>query len=270
MKETALHSCLYKATVMHKRLSPKTHYFQYDIFLFYLNLDELDRLHRKLWWMSRNRFNIFNFRDKDHLQLPREAPDQSRNIRQHLTTYLAANGVSIGTGRIMVLTNLCTLGYQFNPVSFYYCYDEQERPLCAVVEVCNTFGEMKPYFLGTGQLKNQRFELDTPKEFYVSPFMALDTRFRFNLSLPGETLNVHINDYDKDGNILFLSGLKGRRKSLTDAHLLYFFFSFPLITLKVIALIHWQAFLLWTRRLSFIRKADNPFMQKQVFRPYKP
>src|SRR5471030_3064030 len=142
-------SCLYKSRVMHHRLEPKQHSFHYNIFMFYLDLDEIDRLNSRLRSMSRNKFNFFNFRDKDHLQLPKENPDTSKNVRQHITEYLKQNGVEIGSGRIMLLTNLCTLGYQFNPVSFYFCYDESDKPICSIVEVCNTFREMKPYFLGT-------------------------------------------------------------------------------------------------------------------------
>ena len=139
MENNVINSCLYKARVMHHRLSPKQHVFWYDVFMFYLDLDEINTLSKKLKWMSRNRFNLFNFRDKDHLQLPRENPDTSKTVREHITDYLQENAVNIGNGRIMMLTNLCTLGYQFNPVSFYFCYDEQDNPICSVVEVCNTF-----------------------------------------------------------------------------------------------------------------------------------
>ena len=112
--------------------------------MFYLDLDELDGLSKRLWFMSRNRFNLFNFRDSGHLQLPRHNPDKTRNVRSHIQTYLEEQDIEIGKGRIMILTNLCTLGYQFNPVSFYYCYQEDGQPLCAVAEVGNTFLEMKP------------------------------------------------------------------------------------------------------------------------------
>src|SRR6201989_3361169 len=137
MAKAALHSCLYKARVMHHRLAPKKHSFHYDVFMFYLDLDEIDGLSKRLKFMSRNHFNLFNFRDKDHLQLPRENPDSSKNVRQHITDYLQQQGVDIGKGRIMVLTNLCTLGYQFNPVSFYFCYNTDGEPICSIVEVCN-------------------------------------------------------------------------------------------------------------------------------------
>jgi DUF1365 family protein len=268
MANAAVNSCLYKAKVMHHRLAPKVHSFHYEVFMFYLDLDEINGLSKSLRFMSRNRFNLFNFRDKDHLQLPRENPDTSKNIRQHITAYLLQNGVDIGNGRIMVLTNLCTLGYQFNPVSFYFCYDETGLPVCSVVEVCNTFLEMKPYFLGLAAKQGDAFKLNTEKYFYVSPFIDMDTNFDFNLNIPGEKLQVKIDDYDKAGKRFFISTLSGVKKTLNDANLLLYFISFPLITLKVIWLIHWQAFKLWFKKIPFHKKGSNKELQKEVYRPY--
>src|SRR5581483_8223653 len=207
--------------------------------------------------MSRNRFNLFNFRDKDHLQLPKENPDRSKNIRQHISDYLESNGVHIGNGRIMILTNLCTLGYQFNPVSFYFCYDELEQPNCCVVEICNTFREMKPFFLDNDTREDGHYKLNTTKYFYVSPFIDMDTNFDFDLQIPGETLQIRIDDFDKEGKRFFISTLSGSRKELTGSRLLLYFFSFPLITLKVITLIHWQAFKLWLKKLPYHKKNSN-------------
>lgn len=253
---------------MHHRLAPKVHSFHYEVFMFYLDLDEIDSLGKSLKLMSRNRFNLFNFRDKDHLQLPRENPDASKNIRQHITAYLQQNGVDIGAGRIMVLTNLCTMGYQFNPVSFYFCYHENGQIACSIVEVCNTFLEMKPYFLSAGAMQGDQFKLNTEKYFYVSPFIDMDTNFDFDLHIPGEKLDVRIDDFDKQGNRFFISTLKGVRKPLTDANLLLYFISFPLITLKVITLIHWQALKLWLKKIPFHKKDDQKELQKEVFRPF--
>jgi len=255
---------------MHNRLAPKRHRFHYDVFMFYLDLDEIDSLAKRLWLMSRNRFNLFNFRDKDHLQLPKENPDTSKNVRGHITAYLQNNGVNIGKGRIMLLTNLCTAGYQFNPVSFYFCYDEQHQPICAIVEVCNTFFEMKPYFLGAETNTAGTFTLNTAKYFYVSPFIEMDTHFDFNLNIPGEKLQIRIDDFNKQGERFFISTLSGKRKPLTDASLLLYFISFPLITVKVIALIHWQAFKLWLKKIPYHKKQADAHLQKDVFRPYKP
>ncbi len=268
MANAPTNSCLYKAKVMHHRLAPTDHRFHYSVFMFYLDLDEIDSLAKRLKFISHNRFNFFNFRDKDHLQLPKEGPDTSKNIRQHITDYLRSNGVAIGNGRIMVLTNLCTLGYQFNPVSFYFCYDEQGQPVCSIVEVCNTFLEMKPYFLGADTMQDEQFKLNTTKYFYVSPFIDMDTNFDFDLHIPGEKLQLKIDDYDKDGKRFFISTLSGTRKPLKDSILLLYFFSFPLITLKIIGLIHWQALKLWLKKLPYHKKDTDLDLQKEVYRPY--
>ncbi|MBD1393772.1 DUF1365 domain-containing protein [Mucilaginibacter glaciei] len=269
MANAAINSCLYKARVMHHRLAPKVHRFHYDIFMFYLDLDEIDTLDKRLKLMSRNKFNLFNFRDKDHLQLPRENPDTTKNTREHLRRYLQEQGVTEPLGRIMVLTNLSTLGYQFNPVSFYFCYNEKDEVICSVVEVCNTFREMKPYFLGAGTQQQGGFKLNTEKYFYVSPFIEMDTNFDFDLQIPGEKLHVKIDDYDKQGQRFFMSTLTGVRKPLTDTNLLLYFVSFPLITLKVMGMIHWQALKLWLKKIPFHKKEENIELQKEVFRPYK-
>ncbi|WP_208645498.1 DUF1365 domain-containing protein [Mucilaginibacter endophyticus] len=261
-----INSCLYKAKVMHNRVSPKKHSFHYEVFMFYLDLDEINGLSSRLKFMSRNRFNLFNFRDRDHLQLPRDKPDLSKNLRQHITDYLLQNGVDIGNGRIMLLTNLCTLGYQFNPVSFYFCYNEADEPVCSVVEVCNTFREMKPYFLGAGTRQNDNFRWHTSKHFYVSPFSDMDTDFDFKLDIPTDKLKITIDDYDQAGNCFFQSSLIGERKPLTDGYLLRYFFSMPLITLKVIGAIHWQALKLWLKKLPYHKKSDDAHLQQGVYR----
>ena len=253
---------------MHNRLEPKKNRFHYSVFMFYLDLDEIDGIAKKLWLLSRNRFNAFNFREKDHLQLPREAPDTSKTVKEQITGYLRSEGIEIGNGKIMLLTNLCTLGYQFNPVSFYYCFDEAGKPVCSVVEVCNTFGEMKLYLLSGKQLSGNRFHLNTTKYFYVSPFIDMDTVFDFCLDVPGEKLNIRIDDH-KEGRRFFISTLTGKKKPLNDARLLWYTLRFPLITVKIITLIHWQAIILWLKKIPYFKKEDNKDLQREVLRPHK-
>jgi DUF1365 family protein len=255
---------------MHHRLAPKRHSFSYNIYLFYLDLDEIELLSKKLRWFNYNRFNLFNFRDKDHLQLPKENPDRSKTIKQQITSYLDTNGVNIGDGKIMLLTNLSVLGYNFNPVSFYFCFDKEDKPLCAVAEISNTYHEMKLFFFGKEDLTGNTFKQQTEKLFYVSPFIDLDTFFDFNLAIPHEKLDIKIDDYDKEGKRFFLSTLKGDRKPLTNSNMLRYFFSIPLIPLWIMGLIHWQAFKLWVKKISFHPKAANQALQKDVYKPYKP
>jgi uncharacterized protein len=250
---------------MHHRLQPKKHRFNYNVFMFYIDLDEVDVLKKKLWMFSKNKFNFFSLRDDEHLQLPLENPDKTKNIREQITIYLKQNNLDIGNGRIMLLTNLNVLGYNFNPVSFYYCYDENNVPLCCIAEIGNTFGEMKPFILGKEQLHENKYHLNTVKYFYVSPFIDHDTNFDFNLAIPGEKLNIRIDDY-KNEERFFISTLTGTRKQLNNRNLFMYSVRFPFITLKIITLIHWNAILLWMKKIPFHKKSANQDLQKDVYR----
>jgi DUF1365 family protein len=136
--------------------------------------------------------------------------------------------------------------------------------------VGNTFREMKPYLLRAPSAP-RTFHLITPKLFYVSPYSALDLHFDFKLKIPGERLDIHIDDRSGPaGPQVLLSALTGRRCPLTTSRLLWLTLKFPLITLKVIFLIHWQAFRLWLRKLPFHRKSANPQLQQGVYHPHRP
>ena len=252
---------------MHHRLAPKKHRFEYSIFMFYIDLDELQVLKKKLLFVSHNRFNLFSFKDKEHLQLPAGAPDKSKPVKQQILDYLVLNGVNRAPHRIMLLTNLSILGYNFNPVSFYYCFDANNAPLYCIAEVSNTFREMKPYFLGPETRQAETFHLNTTKYFYVSPFIAHNTNFDFNITIPGKKLSVRIDDFD-DTKRFFISTLTGTQKALTDSRLLWYFLRFPFLTLRVMGLIHWQAFRLWIKKIRFYKKSENQDLQREVYRKY--
>jgi len=258
-----MNSCLYECAVMHHRLAPKEHHFRHDIFMFYLDLDELDALAQTIRCFSRNRRNLYTFRDDDHL------PSGSQPLKQRLLDYVTASGISLDPrGRIMLLTLPRVAGYIFNPVSIYYCFDPSGAPCCAIAEVGNTFGEMKLFLLRPEEFhENKMFQKVTPKHFYVSPFSSLELSFDFKLRIPGENLDIRIDDRDGDEKIL-LSTLTGQRIGLSNPRLLWFTVKYPLVTLKVIALIHWHAFVLWLKHVPFHRKADNPALQSGVLRPH--
>lgn len=258
-----MNSCLYKANVMHHRLEPKKHRFNYNVFMFYVDIDELDMLTKRLWMFSRNKFNFFSFRDSEHLQLPIDKPDKSKNVKQHIADYLAQQGIEWMGGRIMLLTNMNVLGYNFNPVSFYYCFDKNGQSLCVVPEIGNTFGEMKLFILKKEHFSAEKFHLNTTKYFYVSPFVDHDTNFDFNLYIPDEKLNIRIDDY-KNEKRFFISTLTGARKPLNNLNLLWYSIRFPFITLKIITLIHWNALVLWMKKIPYRKKGENPELQRDV------
>ncbi len=286
-------TCLYECSVMHRRLSPRVHQFNYNLFLFCLDLDEIDATGARVRFFSRNRWNLYSFRDRDHLTLPGL---EQASVKINILTWIRAQPDPPDLPgdpdkiRIHLITLPRVLGYIFNPVSFYFLADRTtDQPLCAVVQVGNTFREMKPYLLGAPsvpaapdhpQISSQPsnlpsqpvplYRLITPKHFYVSPFSPLDLYFDFKLRLPGEHLEIHIDDRTgPDGPHVLLSSLTGKRQPLTTARLLWLTAKFPFITLKVIFLIHYQAFRLWLRKLPFHRKSAHPDLQRDVFNPHQ-
>lgn len=260
-------SCIYKATVMHNRLQPKPNRFHYKVFLFYIDLDEIEGLCKKHFMLSYNRFNFFSFRSNEHLQLPPDKPDATKTTKEHIMDYLHQNGFQYNNERIMLLTNLNVLGYNFNPVSFYFVLNAQNEAQCAIAEVSNTFREMKPYFLGKECFDGKKFHLTTTKYFYVSPFIDHDASFDFQLAPPSEKLNIRIDDV-KNNERFFISTLTGTKKELTTQNLILYSLRFPFIPLWIMALIHWNALLLWLKKIKFYKKAEEKHLQRDVFRKY--
>ncbi len=258
-----MNSCLYECSVMHHRRAPKVHHFEHALFMFYLDLDELELVAQKIRLFGHDRGNLYSFRDADH------EPSGRPTLKQSLLSYLRRNGIELGPQcRVMLLTLPRVAGYIFNPISVYYCFDSSGRPACAVAEVGNTFRETKLYLLDRGTFDARgAFSRLMPKHFYVSPFSSLDLSFDFCFEVPGERLAVKINDREGREKLL-LSTLTGRRAALTNRNLCWFTLKYPLVTLKVILLIHWHALRLWLRRVPFHRKDANMALQRDVLRPH--
>lgn len=245
---------------MHHRLRPKRHRFRYRIFMWWLDLEELDMLKKRFPFFSRNRFNMFSFYDRDHFKYPAGDPRNDRPVRVRLDAYCAEQNIPL-PDKVYLLTHCRVLGYIFNPVSFYFCFRGGE---CAYVitETSNTFGEMKMFLVDKRQ--ESVFIQDAVKYFYVSPFTELEQEFAFRYRIPDTQLDIRIDVRDAHDGRFFISTLRGRRKEMRSARLWYYFFRFPLITVQVISAIHWQAFLLWIKKVPFHRKRDHPELQKDI------
>lgn len=264
---------------MHHRFAPKAHRFDYRIFLFALDLDELPALHRRLRLFSVDRPNLYSLRDADFFPShePLHNASSARDVPQHNATrppaaksrvlaYLAERGYDTAGARVLLVTLPRVAGYLFNPVSFYFCFDRTGAPLTALAEVTNTFREVKAYHVNE-RAGETAFHLRTPKHFYVSPFSDVDVEFDFTLRVPGERLALQIDDY-QGGERTLVSTLHGPRRELTDRRLAWLTLKYPLITLRVIALIHWHALRLWLKRIPWFAKAARAADQRDLHRPH--
>ncbi|MEO6244810.1 MAG: DUF1365 domain-containing protein [Opitutaceae bacterium] len=275
-----MNSCLYECHVMHARFAPRGHRFLYRIFLFAINLDELETLSRRHALFSFNRRNLYSFRDRDFLPTgeplhnstatsPANPQPKVQNLKSRVITLAATHGVDLAGGRVVLVTLPRVLGYLFNPISLYFCYDRHGAPACALAEVTNTFREMKPFFLGpdTQAAARGEFRVRMPKNFYVSPFSDVDVAFDFTLRAPGERLSIQIDDYVGETRTLTTT-LTGPRRELTTGRLAWFTLKYPALTLRIIALIHWHALRLWLKRVPWFAKAARPEAQSDLYRPH--
>ncbi|UKJ07767.1 DUF1365 domain-containing protein [Solitalea lacus] len=262
-----MNSCLYECLVMHNRLEPRKSRFYYKNIMFYLNLDEIDLIARKRWFFSRNKFNIFNFRDADHLKNDETANHES--IKDRIVARFEENGIAVGSQRIMLLTNVCTFGYLFNPVSFYFLMDEYSDPVCAIVEIKNKIGEQRNYFIGRENLRGHRFFLDTPK-FYGSPFISNNVNVHFNLEVPGKLFSIKIDDQNVEGRRMFISTMMGKKCKLNALNLLWFAIVFPFVTLRMVTLLRWHSIKLMFKIIISPNSFGNQDVQRETYKPYRP
>lgn len=277
LNTTAMRSRLYECRVMHHRLAPRNHRFEYRIFMLALDLDELAVVDRRLRLLSVNAANLFSLREDDYLPIggpvhnpsaQAPAPAGGGTLKERVVRLLTAHGVGSEIGRVELLTLPRIAGYAFNPVSFFFCYDTDGRPAAAVAEVTNTFREVKPYVISADAWRAGAFRRCMPKHFYVSPFSAVDVAFDFKLRPPEARLAIGIDDV-AGGVRTVATTLTGSARPLDDATLAAFALKYPWLTLRVITAIHWQAAILWLKRVPWFPKIARAGEQRDVLRPHR-
>lgn len=233
-------SAIYEGKVRHRRFTPVQNVFQYRLFLMYVDLLELPDLFKGRWLWSGLKANFAYLRRRDHLGDPLVPLD--RSVRDFVEKETGKRP----SGPIRLLTHFRYFGHCFNPVSFYFCYDEGNRRVETIVaEVHNTpWGEEHCYVLEDSmnehpspQWRRYRF----PKAFHVSPFMEMEINYDWRFKMPGENLQVHITNMTPGGRRRFDATLSIRRREISPTALARCLLLYPLMTVKVVAMIYWQA-----------------------------
>lgn len=222
-------SALYTGWVMHRRLAPRQHRFKYRVFSLLLDLDEAPRLARRLWLFNWNGPGLFSFHERDH--------GDGRPLAVWLDSVLEKAGI-VADGPRRVLCYPRILGYVFNPLSVWFCHGRDGTLKAIIHEVHNTYGERHTYVFACENGAMPRHACG--KDFFVSPFLSADCRYRFRVEPPGERVAIAIQE-EEHGSPILTASFAGSRRDLTDGALLAMFLRYPLMTLKVIIAIHYEA-----------------------------
>jgi len=247
---------LYTGTVNHLRIQPVRHYLAYKVFSLFLDIDTLPSLNTVIpGLVGHNRKGIVQVNDKDH------GPRTGAPIRPWLNAILCEQGYGALVDQPVRL--LCfprIWGYAFNPLSIYYCYDNDGALSAVLYHVSNTFGESHCYLLSarTSAAENNPITHTTDKVFHVSPFLQMDCRYRFVFRPPGDKLAFQIAETDRQGNPLLFANHHGTRMPLTAKALAGAMLTNPALSHKIIAGIHWEALKLWVKGVPFYPKPVKP------------
>jgi uncharacterized protein len=249
-----MNSCIYEGLVSHCRFTPHRHYFHYKLYMMYLDLSELPELFKPYLFWSAKMPTLAWFRRKDHVG------DHSVPLDETVRTLIKKDAGVEHKGPIRLLTHLRYFGYCMNPVSFYYCWNEADTKLDFIVaEVHNTpWGETHCYVLDNRN--NQEQTMPDPfsfkKLFHVSPFMDMDQAYEWSLPQPDQNLNVNMNSFEKDEKV-FNATMRLVNAPINHYHMARVLFMYPIMTIKVILAIYWQALKLWIKRTPFYSHPKN-------------
>jgi DUF1365 family protein len=250
-----LNSRMYYSSIMHHRLKPKAHRFTYRIANLLLDLDELSYLDKYLTGFSYNKAGLFSVYDKDYVTT------ENHTLKQHVQALLTQQGCTTAK-RVELLCIPRNLGYSFNPLCIFFCYDNNNHLYATLYQVSNTFGQKHIYFI-EGQ-NEHRLNHQANKVFFVSPFIDMDCQYQFHINPPDKTLRVLIKQEDSEGPLLNAT-LIGKSTPLTSKALFTLCLRLPFFTYKVIVGIHWEAFRLWLKKIPLVNRhkiKHPPLMSK--------
>lgn len=246
-------AALYFGDVMHARLKPMGHRFNYRVMSLLIDLDRLDEADSTSRLFGVNRAALYSFHEKDH------GDRNGSSLRAYAQRCAATHDIDLTGGRVELLCYPRLLGYTFNPLSVYYCHRFDGTLALIIYEVRNTFGDIHSYVLPVmaGQQTDAGIRQVQDKLFYVSPFIETAMRYHFRVSPPSDEVKLRILETDAEGPLLAAT-FYGRRQALTSRALLRSFFGLPLVTLKIMAAIHWEALRLWIKGARLVPRPTAP------------
>ena len=249
---------IYRGDVVHKRLRPTPHALRYQVFSLLLNVDSLSVLDRKNRLFGYNRHRFFSIHDRDF------GARDGTPIATHARELLAQAGFE-GTEAwsIALLAYPRVLGYAFNPLSVYYCYDRDRTLRVMIYEVTNTFGERRSYVVSAGSAINGTLAHACTKDMYVSPFASVTGKYGFRVAQSGSSLTLGVLFSDPDGPLI-KTHFRGTREVLSDSRLALRALTHPLMTFKVMAGIHVEALRLWLKKVPIVRRPAGPSYRVQA------
>ena len=245
-------AALYVGEVMHARLKPVGHRFSYRVMSLLIDLDRLAEADRMSPLFAVNRAGLYSFHEQDH------GLRDGSSLRAYAQGCAAEHGIDLAGGRVLLLSYPRLLGFTFNPLSVYFCYRADGGLALLIYEVRNTFGEIHPYVLPVrpGELTAAGLRQEQDKLFHVSPFVEMAMRYHFRITPPGDCIRLRILETDREGPLLAAT-FSGHRRALTTMALLRSFVALPLVTMKIVAAIHWEALRLWLKGVRFVSR-PNP------------
>jgi uncharacterized protein len=248
---TELNSALYSGWVRHRRMSPKSHSFRYQVFMVYLDLDELELVFELSPFWSAHRWAPARFKRNDFHGNPK------LSLRQAIVETIKLNTGRTHRGPIRVLANLRYFGFIMNPLTTYYCFDPSGSYLEFIVaEVNNTpWGEKHAYVLSCSP-EQQKHEFDFAKTFHVSPFNPLTMEYRWLSTTPDKKLLIHLENWQANVKVSDAT-LHLQRQSINARSMNLALIRYPFMTVKVIASIYWQALRLWFKGVPYFAHPKN-------------